>query len=215
MENVIKLKNNSIQGSKVVDRNILSNTLTTCNSCHLRMKCQHTKFLREEFAPRIKEAVEENQERYKEHPGDNAWAKQLMEDLDKTKALLTQEFNDRLVGRQCDFEKEDISENLIELQKKYNFDDPRVFLIVKEHIRQSVIDFRAFKLAASEDIVTRVQTKEGSYTIINPIHTFKMQSGKHMIDLIKTLDNITKGDEIIKYIKTGNSRLFTDFIGKL
>lgn len=216
MEEVKLFEKNSVDTKFSNQRNIFANTLTQCSDCPLRNKCQHTKDIRDKYLKLIEEASDANKLRYKEHPGSQEHAKMLLKDLDKKKAAFNTQFIDELVGRDCIFEKEDITENLQVLQTKYDFADPRVFLIVKEHIRQSVLDFRAFKRSSSEDIITYRYGEDGSRSpIINPVHIFKMASGKHMTDLIKTLDSITKEDVLIDEIKTGNSRLFTDFISKI
>ena len=202
--------------SNLTERNILSNLFTKCKHCSIRHNCSVHK-------ERIKLATDEIElkknkiaEAKSRKPDDSGWNKEKDKELFDFIMLVWKKYDESLGEHDCTYERQEIIEDVTLLQSKYNFSDPRVFIIVKQHLRHAVLDFRAFKDSSRQSLITYRYAEDGSkIPIINPLLNYKHSSGRFIVDLIKTLDTISKEDELLDDIKTSGSGFFTKYLSKI
>lgn len=208
----ITIANNEV----FTEKNILNDLFTKCNSCSLRRTC--TKLSTKTTT--IKKKIDVKSKTIDKHinavNNDVDRFKKSKDALIKYEKKLWKQFDISLTNIECEYERTDIIEDLKMLQSKYNFSDARIFLIVKQHLRQSILDFRTFKETARHKLITYRMTEDGSrIPMVSPLLNYKLQSGNFIVKLIETLDKITKEDAILDGMQTSGSDFFKKYLSNL
>jgi len=202
--------------NEMLDNDILVNLLTKCSSCKLKTYCDIHNDRLVEMKKSIEEFTDVTMSKQIERPNDSSWYKLLEKECNAYIKSKNEEFDKYLASRTCDYEKKEVVTDLEKLQSRYDLKDARVYLLVKQYLRQQILDFRAYKESARTNMITYRYTEDGSrIPMINPMLNYKLQSGNFITKLILDLDKITKEDKLIDSIEINNSRLFTDYLSKI
>jgi hypothetical protein len=109
----------------------------------------------------------------------NAWARKI----------ILNEFD----GMPCPLEVAAVCDILEHLQKSYDLENPKIFLLVRELLNQYLIGIRIDKIIVDESMFQTVMNKQGqTFTIPHSGMKTKADFSKLFIEFIQVLDDITR-----------------------
>lgn len=109
-------------------------------------------------------------------------------------------------------EKNEVVEVVEQFQKKYDFNDVRVMLIVKEFLRNYVINCRLQKEIAASELLDHIDTENGTITRAFPLLRPKKDYTEMYMKTIVELDRITKEDKVVETFVNGNAKVLTNLL---
>lgn len=200
----------------LIEKNIIKNLFTKCSQCKIKAFCAKHRDVTLKIQKEIKDFSQKTNARQREKPGSIEWSRELDNIITDFKRSKVEEFDKYLGDTECSYEKEELIDDLQMLQSRYDFTDPRVYLTVKQYLKQAVLDFRAFKTAANQDLVdTRYDQDGQAIKTLNPLLNYKMSSSNTMTKLIDNLDRYSKEDRLLDSMEIAQPKLFDNFLVKL
>lgn len=121
---------------------------------------------------------------------------------------------DKILNKKSEYHRKMFEDLLDKFSKRYDLNDVRVHLLVKEFLVNLLMKMRVDRNLLQSSMLETIYTETGEMKVITPYLNARNQFTQMYVKLIETLDRITKEDKIIE-TETSKSKLFSKYISQI